>query len=245
MSAETRERGDVMTKYAESALYRLLIDMVGIPSVSPSSERENEIVRFLFEKLVPLPYFKQHPSDLRLLPLDGDPFGRSLLFALVRAQRATDETVILAGHMDVVGVEACGALAPFAFDPEEYTRRLASISIPEDARRDLETGEWLFGRGVADMKSGLAAGIALLMEAARDRTNLDANLVLLAVPDEENNSSGMLSAATYLERAQKEEGLRYLACVELEPTFAAGEEALPSIYLGSIGKINQIGRAHV
>jgi len=88
------------------------------------------------------------------------------------------------------------------------------------------------------MKSGLAAGASLLMEAARDWSELDVNLALLAVPDEENNSCGMLSAAAYLARLQKEEGFRYLACVGLEPTFATGEEAVPSIYLGSVGKIN-------
>ncbi len=55
---------------------------------------------------------------------------------------------------------------------------------------------------------------------------------------ERRNSSGMLSASSCLARFQKEEGLRYLACIDLEPTFATGDEARPTIYLGSIGKIN-------
>ena len=232
------ERGSVLKKYAESVLCRLLLDMLRIPSVSPSPEYENRVTRLLYERLAVLPYFREHPEDLCLLPLDSDPFGRNFLFAFVRRPEPTAETVILAGHVDVVSVEACGELAPFAFDPEEYTRRLKDVALPEDAGCDLESGEWLFGRGVADMKSGLAAGVDLLMEEARNPQGLEANLLLLAVPDEENNSAGMLAASAELARIQKEEGLRYLTCIELEPTFAGGERALPSIYLGSIGKIN-------
>ena len=229
--------GPVNEKRKES-LYRLLLDLVGIPSVSPSGETENRIARFIHGRLRELPFFDEHPGDLRLLPLEGDPHGRHLVFAMVRAERETADTVILMGHMDVVGTEACGPLAPFAFQPEEYTRRLASADISPDARKDLETGQWLFGRGVADMKSGVAAGMDLFMEAASGPGEYGANVAVLFVPDEENNSLGMLSASSYLARIQKEESLNYLACIDLEPTFAPGEEGGPTIYLGSLGKIN-------
>jgi arginine utilization protein RocB len=219
-------------------IYRLLLDLVGIPSVSPCGESENRIARFIHDRLRELPYFERRPGDLRLLPLEGDPHGRHLVFAIVRAERETADTVILTGHMDVVGVEGCGPLAPYAFQPEEYTRRLASAAIPADARKDLESGQWLFGRGVADMKSGVAAGMDLFMEAAANSGKYGANVAALFVSDEENNSLGMLSASSYLARFQKEEGLNYLACVDLEPTFAPGEEGGPTIYLGSLGKIN-------
>ncbi len=227
-----------MDRYEGSNLYRLLTDLVKFRSVSPSREGENTIARFIFDTLSVQPYFRGHPEDVRLLPLDNDPLGRHFVFAVVKAPEPTAETVLLAGHMDVVGVQACGALAPFAFDPEEYTERIRAADISAEVRKDLETGEWLFGRGVADMKSGLAGGMELLMRAAGDSTGLGANIAFLAVPDEENNSCGMLSAASFLARIQKEEGLRFLACVMLEPTFAAGGEATPSMYLGSIGKIN-------
>lgn len=227
-----------MENYADRELYRLLMDLVRIPSVSPSSERENEIARFIHDTLAATPYFRENPADLRLLPLEGDELKRHLVFAIVKAPRKTPNTVIVAGHMDVVSTQACGSLAPWAFEPEEYTKRIGSTDISPEARRDLQTGEWLFGRGLADMKSGVAVGLQMLIEAARDPSLLEANLAALFVPDEENNSSGMLSASSYLARFQKDEGLRYLACVELEPTFATGDEAKPSIYLGSIGKIN-------
>ncbi len=227
-----------MSDHSKQALYRLLLDLASIPSVSPSSENENRIAGFIHSSFLDLPYFREHPEDLRLLPLEGDPLGRHLVFAMVRSSVETPDTVVLMGHMDVVGTEACGSLAPWAFQPEEYTRRIAGADISEDARKDLETGEWLFGRGLADMKSGVAAGMDLLIEAARNRCKYNANVAVLFVPDEENNSSGMLSASSCLARFQKEEGLRYLACIDLEPTFATGDEARPTIYLGSIGKIN-------
>ncbi len=222
----------------KETLYRLLLDLVGIPSVSPSAESENMIARFIHDRLQELDYFRENPGDLRLLPLEGDALGRHLVFAIVRSRKRTADTVILMGHMDVVGTEACGFLAPWAFSPEEYTERIASVAIPRDARKDLESGEWLFGRGVADMKSGIAAGMDLLMEAAGNPGKYDANVAVLFVPDEENNSGGMLSGSSCLARSQREEGLRYLACIDLEPTFATGDDAKPTIYLGSIGKIN-------
>jgi arginine utilization protein RocB len=227
-----------MIDNSKQALYSLLLDLVSIPSVSPSAEMENRIARFIHSRLRELPYFDERPGDLRLLPLEGDPHGRYLVFAMVRAESETADTVILTGHMDVVGVEVCGSLAPYAFRPEEYSRRLVSAVISPDARKDLETGQWLFGRGVADMKSGVAAGMDLFMEAASGPGKYGANVAVLFVPDEENNSLGMLSASSYLARFQKEEGLNYLACIDLEPTFAPGAEAGPTIYLGSLGKIN-------
>ena len=171
-----------MIDNSKQALYSLLLDLVSIPSVSPSAEMENRIARFIHSRLRELPYFDERPGDLRLLPLEGDPHGRYLVFAMVRAESETADTVILTGHMDVVGVEVCGSLAPYAFRPEEYSRRLVSAVISPDARKDLETGQWLFGRGVADMKSGVAAGMDLFMEAASGPGKYGANVAVLFVP---------------------------------------------------------------
>ncbi|MDI9371109.1 MAG: M20/M25/M40 family metallo-hydrolase [Synergistaceae bacterium] len=222
----------------KNELYSLLLDFVRIPSVSPSMEFENKAARFIYDRLARLPYFREHPEDLRLLPLEDDPYERHFLAAMVRSRNTTGNTVLLGGHFDVVTVASCGDLAHFAFDPEEYTARLDADSLLEGAARDLGSGEWLFGRGVADMKSGLAAGIALLEGAAASAEWLYSNIMLIAVPDEEVNSTGMLSAAQHLARLQRDEGLRYLGFIELEPTFAPGDGGGPAIYLGTIGKIN-------
>ncbi|MDR3280667.1 MAG: M20/M25/M40 family metallo-hydrolase [Synergistaceae bacterium] len=233
-----------MKRYQNFDLYKLLVGMVKIPSVSPSREGENEIAEFIASKLHEQAYFLEHPNDLRLVPLENDALERHFVFAVVRAVPPTKKTVILLGHMDVVGVETFGVLDQWAFDPEEYTKKIAAADLPSDAASDLESGDWLFGRGVADMKSGLSVGLDLLFEASQHPERLRANIILLGVPDEENNSRGMLAAASYLAEITKQDGLEYLACIDLESTFAAGCDAKPSIYLGSLGKINVFFYCH-
>ncbi|MGC9372167.1 MAG: M20/M25/M40 family metallo-hydrolase [Thermovirgaceae bacterium] len=219
-------------------LYRLMLDLAEIPSVSPSREGENRIARFVYDTLRRLPYFQENPGDVRLIPMEGDTYDRHIVFAIVRSAKQRADTVLLMGHMDVVGTDACGSLKDTAFDPEEYTRRIADIEISPEAKKDLDSGEWLFGRGVSDMKTGVATGLSLLAEASRGDFDAGANLAVLYVCDEENNSGGMLAAVPVLAELQEKEGLRFLSCINTEPTFAGGGQAGPSIYLGSIGKIN-------
>ncbi|MCF4151221.1 M20/M25/M40 family metallo-hydrolase [Dethiosulfovibrio sp. F2B] len=226
-----------MVKKENSSTYKRLIKIVEIPSMSPSSEEENRVAQELYDEISQEKYFKSHPEDLRLLPVEGDGLDRHIVFAIVRASKKTDKTVLMMGHMDVVAVDVFGPLKDLAFDPESYTEKLDPKGLGEDAAKDLRSGEWLFGRGVADMKSGVCAGTELLMELSKKTEDLKSNVAVLFVPDEENNSAGMLGAARWLARFQ-EEGLSFLCCVDLEPTFATGEDAQPTVYLGSLGKIN-------
>lgn len=227
-----------MTSTRKDDLYNLILELVRIPSVSPSKDGENRIARFIYDTLGELPYFRENPRDVRLIPMEGDRYARHIVFAMVRSEKKTTDTVLLMGHMDVVGTDACGNLKDAAFAPEEYTERIAATEIHPEARKDLESGEWIFGRGVADMKTGVATGLSILAEAARGEFEPQANLAVLYVCDEENNSGGMLAAVPVLASLQEKEGLRFLSCINTEPTFAGGTEAGPSVYLGSIGKIN-------
>lgn len=229
--------GPNLMQKTDSAQYQRLLQLVGIPSVSPSSVEENRIARAIYDELARMEYFESRPVDLRLLPVEGDPLERHMVFAVVRAPEDRAETVLLTGHMDVVNAEPCGALKELAFSPEAYTGALDPGTLSAEARMDLLSGEWLFGRGVSDMKAGVAACLTRLAEAAADPSSLKANLAVLFVPDEETNSEGMLGAVPWLVRLQ-EEGFRFLACVNTEPTFATGQEARPTVYLGTIGKIN-------
>jgi arginine utilization protein RocB len=155
----------------------------------------------------------------------------------LRAARPVKKTLVLLGHFDVVDVEGCGPLRSCAFDPLEYTRRAGELDLSEEARKDLESGRWLFGRGVADMKAGLALVICLLEDFSLSprREELDFNVLLLAVPDEEGDSVGMRGAISHLAKLQEEEGLDFLACVDAEPTFESSSSA--AVYHGTIGKI--------
>jgi arginine utilization protein RocB len=222
----------------ENSIYRLILELAAIPSVSEAAGEENEIARFIYDRLQADPYFREHPDDLRLLPCEHDPLGRSCLFAMVRAERPTPRTVLLTGHLDVVDARAYGPLQEIAFDPEELTARIGELDLPPQVRSDLEAGNWLFGRGVADMRCGLALEIEYLLNAARNRAALLCNVALLLVPDEEANSRGMIDAVPHLRRMQDSGEARFLACINTEPTVGSDAEAGPTVYTGSIGKVN-------
>ncbi|MDR2180361.1 MAG: M20/M25/M40 family metallo-hydrolase [Synergistaceae bacterium] len=214
-------------------VYDLMLELVAIPSITGSEGGENECARFIRDRLSRCGYFKQNPDDLRLIALENDPWERHFLGALLRSARPSKKTIILMGHFDVVDTDVCGSLRSWAFDPEEYTRRMGGLDLPEEARKDLDSGGYLFGRGVADMKTGLALNICLLEDYAARREELEFNVLLLAVPDEEGDSAGMRGAISFLSRL-KEESLDFLACVDTEPAFEGNS---PALYYGTIGKI--------
>lgn len=217
-------------------LYRLLLDLVAIPSVS-FSEKENEAADFIYTRLSELEYFRRNPSFLRKLPAaKGDPLQRNAVAALVKAPSGGKKTVILTGHFDVVDAEAYGPLKSLAFSPEVLTKRIGELEISKDAQSDLASGEYLFGRGVSDMKSGIALEMGLLAEISRAE-DFPANILFLAVPDEENTSAGMRGAVPWLVRLREEWGLEYAAALNGEPSVGGRDVSAGAVYLGTIGKI--------
>jgi arginine utilization protein RocB len=220
---------------ATEDMYNLLIELAKIPSVSPGVE-EKRIAETIYCKLSSEPYFQANPAFLRLLPVKGDPLGRQSVFAMVRAVPDTPKTVIMIGHMDVVETHEARGLAEMAFDPHEYTRQLSRLTLPDDVRRDLESGHYLFGRGVFDMKCGVAAETDLLREMSRSPKSLQANLILLLVCDEENQSAGMISAVEYLMDICHDENLELVACVNAEGEIQDNPDDR-YVSLGTIGKM--------
>ena len=103
----------------------------------------------------------------------------------------------------------------------------------------MESGDFLFGRGIFDMKSGDAVIINLFEEVAKDLDNFEGNLIYAAVCDEEANSSGMLSVVPKLVELQEKEGLEYLALLDTDYITAEfiGDES-KNIYNRNCWKIN-------
>jgi arginine utilization protein RocB len=223
----------VVTK---ESIYDLLLQLAKIPSVSPSRE-ERRIAQAIYDRLADTPYFSSNKGSLQLLPIEGDTLGRQSVCAIVRAKPPTPKTVVMIGHMDVVETSESRELKELAFDPEEYTRQLFRLTLPEDARLDLDSGDYLFGRGVFDMKCGVAVEVEFLRECAEHPENLDANVMLLIVGDEENRSAGMTSAINHLAHLQ-EEGLDYVACVNAEGASQRSHgDKKRYVSLGTIGKM--------
>ncbi len=105
------------------------------------------------------------------------------------------------------------------------------------ARDDLASGQFLPGRGLLDMKAGLAAGLAAL-EAFAAEPLRQGNLLFVAVPDEEVISIGARSLARAIPAIEAEHGLSIGAIINLDCIGDDGDGASArAIAEGSVGKL--------
>ncbi|MGM0941146.1 MAG: M20/M25/M40 family metallo-hydrolase [Bacillota bacterium] len=222
------------TWQTKEELTNLLCSLVNYQSVTGSSA-EIALAEYMYHLLEQNQYFQTNPSYLKLHGLDD---GRRLLTAFVKSKNETDKTIILLSHFDVVDVEDFGSLQNLAFHPKALTKELYKQKerLSKAVQQDMETGDWLFGRGTMDMKAGLTVHLSMLEKAIDGE--FDGNILLLTVPDEEVNSKGMLTALPILHEWKEKQKLTYLACLNGEPMFSKypGDEAY-YVYTGSIGKI--------
>lgn len=213
--------------------WQLLPQLTACESITQSAG-ERAVAHHVHALLAANPYFQAHPDYLRLLPLpaDNEP---AVVAALVRGQG--ERTIILLSHHDVVGIEDYGVYKDLAFKPEELTEAFKQNPdiLPEAARRDLVSGEWLFGRGTMDMLYGLAIHIALIEKMAAKPEALPGNLLLLTVPDEENNSLGMRHAIELLREMQLQYDLEFTAALNSESHGIVDEGHV--VQTGTDGKI--------
>ncbi|KAB2332085.1 M20/M25/M40 family metallo-hydrolase [Cytobacillus depressus] len=215
------------------SLRALLCELVSWQSRT-LTEGECEFAYNVKAKLMELDYFKENPSHIALHDAG---LGRHAVTALYKKPEVED-TIVLISHFDTVHTEEYGDLEPLAFQPEELTKILKTRlhELPKEARIDLESGQYLFGRGTMDMKMGLALQMALIEKASIE--NWPINLLLVTVPDEEVNSAGMRAAVPELVRLRDEHQLTYKLFLNSEPSFSQ-EPGDPNyyIYSGTIGKI--------
>lgn len=235
-------------------IYHHLKELVAIPSISNTKE-ESLAADYLAKRLAEQDYFRANPGLCGQFPIEGDPLGRTLAYGLVRGNGR--RTVILTGHYDVVDTEEYGEFRKYAYDVEAWKNAsgpelegLLEMLTPE-ARADFCSGEWLFGRGVNDMKGGLAVGLAVTEwfggRAAEDG-GLDGNILFLSVPDEEAYSAGMRGAVPLFVDLARRYDLDYACLLDLEPCFDEGGRQ--QVFIGSVGKmlpavLVQGAKAHV
>ena len=195
----------------------------------------------LAELLREIPYFRAHPENVKIVPCRHGT-GAASVAALVRGTGR--RTLALAGHFDTVTIDNYGELAPLARDPDALRQALIA-ALGSDATgtgegtalADLTGGDFVPGRGMLDMKSGLAAGIAILERFAGDEGR-EGNLLFLATPDEELSSRGMRSIRDALPGLARDWDLDIVGGINLDATSDQGDGAGGrAIYRGSIGKI--------
>ncbi|MDO4269323.1 MAG: M20/M25/M40 family metallo-hydrolase [Eubacteriales bacterium] len=212
--------------------------LVAVPSVNGTAG-ERAVADEIEAYLRAIPYFKAHPERVMTQPLKDDPLGRRSVLALLKGgdEKQTD-TILLHGHIDTVDVDDYGKLRQYAFDCAALAERLADADLPEDARRDLASGDYLFGRGACDMKGGDAVFLVLAKHLSAHPERLRGNLLLSFNPVEETLHQGIIETLPLLERLRVEEGLTYRLAINNDficPMYAG--DTTRYVYTGAVGKL--------
>lgn len=204
-----------------------------------NTEGEKELAGSMHTLISSLPYFIKNPNRVRLSRTFGDERERYNVMAFVKGTKGESRrTVVLMGHLDTVGVDDFNQLKDKAFDPEKLKEKLKAEPLPAFAREHLESEDWLFGRGVLDMKSGVASNLYLLKYYSEHPEQLEGNIVFLAECDEEDGSHGILSALATFKEWKKEHGFDYIAAVNAD-FVSPRHQGDPNryIYRGTVGKL--------
>ncbi|HEY8363315.1 MAG TPA: M20/M25/M40 family metallo-hydrolase [Tissierellaceae bacterium] len=227
-----------MLKDMAEKIKELTIELTEIESIVGTKEEIN-VVNRIYDRFLNMKYFKENPDKVRLIDVKDDKLGRNSVLAIVKGKKGNSKkTVVLIGHTDTVGISDYGHIKEYATKPLKLKEKLKELSISEEVKKDLESGNYLFGRGIFDMKCGVAILMTLVEELSNDVDNLDGNIVFAAVCDEEGNSSGMLSVVPELVRLKKEEGFEYQAIIDTDymaPRYEGDNNRY--VYVGTIGKI--------
>ncbi|CAM3114907.1 M20/M25/M40 family metallo-hydrolase [Sporolactobacillus spathodeae] len=212
-------------------------DLVSVKSVN-GTEGEVQIAERLETIIRSFPYFKQHPDQVWTIALNHDALGRKNVFALLKSDVATTKTIIYHGHIDTVGIDDFGPLEHQALDPDALRDYFASYEKDQDVRNDAQSGDWLFGRGALDMKSGDAVHLANLLYYSQHRQLLNGNLLVMFNPVEENDHRGVIDAVDELIRLKSEQHLEFQLALNTDfvsPLYKGDTKRY--IYTGAAGKL--------
>jgi arginine utilization protein RocB len=170
-------------------------------------------------------------------PIENDPYQRQNAYAFLRGKLPV--TLVLLGHIDTVDTTDYGSLERWALAPDELAKRAEQLLGPEQAASN-DVSDWMFGRGAADMKSGVAVNIAVMRQLATQARDgsLPFSVVMLATPDEENESAGVLQGVRFLLRLREEHGLNYVGVINTDyATALYPGDPHHYIYAGTVGKL--------
>lgn len=195
----------------EQRLQERLVDLVRIPSMTGDEEAAiRRIADWLSEagaevdywydgiaKMVTDPAYPGHEIERAWVPC---------VAGMIRGQRP-GPTIVLTGHVDVV-------------PPGDYNQ------WSRDPFAGVVDGDRLYGRGAADMKSGLIAALAAFETFAHGSRDFAGRVVLVAVPAEEDSGLGTLAAIR--------RGWIADAAIVTEPTEKAGRPELIVAHAGAM-----------
>ena len=219
---------------------RLTSEMVAIPSINKEPGGETKVAEYVHDYYMGLPYFKEHPEYTYVFQTKDDFVERHSTLTYVKGTKgSSNKTVILIGHIDTVGVDDYTPIQEYAFKTDELPEKLMeTFDLPQEVIDDIKSGEYMFGRGALDMKSGVAGHMVILKYFSEHPELLDGNIVQIAECDEEDNSKGIITGIDELVGLKEKEGFEYIACINADysTNYNPGDENR-YIYYGSIGKL--------
>ncbi|MFD1706166.1 M20/M25/M40 family metallo-hydrolase [Siminovitchia sediminis] len=216
---------------------RLTVELVNVKSVNGTAG-EVEIADKIENILRSYPYFEEHPQQVWTKTVDDDPLQRKSVLALLKSEEPSDKTILLHAHTDTVTIDDFGSLKEYAAHPYELMERLKETDLLPEVRADLESGDWLFGRGSVDMKSGAAAHLLVLKYLSENRHVFTGNILFMTNPIEETTHGGIIDVLPELERLQSEEQIDFECAINTDfvgPLYKG--DLTRYIYLGSVGKL--------
>ncbi len=214
-------------------------DMVKIPSINQQPGQETAMAEFIFGYYHGLDYFKRNPANVRMFPTKNDFVGRHSVLAMVRGTKgSSNKAVVLLSHTDTVAIDDYGPLKPWALDPDALPEKLLELDLPPDIIDDIKSGDYMFGRGALDMKSGAAGHMFIVEYFASHPEELDGVVIGLHTCDEEVSCTGVITALDHLYQLKLDEGLEYAACInsDYSTNYNPGDTNR-YIYYGCVGKM--------
>ncbi|WP_432408782.1 M20/M25/M40 family metallo-hydrolase [Wukongibacter sp. M2B1] len=215
----------------KNMIKKLFYELVSVQS-DTGTKLEKDIEDKIYEWFIGRPYYRRNAELAGKYIVEDDPLKRSVVWALVKGNG--EDTVVLMNHHDAVDIYEYGELRDTSLKPEELKKALKQLNLDDDVVKDIESDEWIFGRGTADMKAGTAIQMWMTYKASSIE-NFNGNLLFLSVSDEENLSAGMRGAIKLLVDIREKHGLKYKSIINSEP-FSKEDDGSGIIYEGSVGK---------
>lgn len=209
-----------------------LYKLVSVQSDTGTAQERN-MANLIYDMIKSNPYFIAHPEYCGTY-VENDILDRPVVWALKLG--TTKKTIVLIGHYDAVEIDSYGTYKLYALDPEKLREKFQEGNYEdEEFKADLKDENWVFGRGTGDMKAGIAINMDILFTNDVE----EVNVLFVAVPDEENMSSGAIMSVPLYLKLQKKFNLDYKLCLVPEPE-AHGIKEDVEIIGGSMGKFMPI-----
>ncbi|MBX4265762.1 M20/M25/M40 family metallo-hydrolase [Clostridium estertheticum] len=222
----------VLMEDSEKKIKDTLEELISIQSDTGTS-LEKDVEKYLYDWLQKLDYFKSNANNSGSYPLKNDSLERAVVWGLVKG--VGRKTVILLNHHDVVDAYDYQTLKTYAYQPALLREMLKNVELAKDVEEDLISGEWIFARGAADMKAGIAIQLSIIEEFSKQQ-NFNGNILFISVADEESLSLGMRSSAELLKKIKNKFDLEYTILIDSEP-HQKTENNEGVFYTGSVGKL--------